>query len=147
MSVPAAEQMQQGGMIQHTLLPACPVLKICLVSIGTAHREKRAGESRGRFTLKTENSKDPHREYDAPIWLDQRKIRCQRCSQFDLGGKEREWSLIHHNEPQGTKGPQRPTKYRVTPQNSATRSEELIIGVVIISWKVATLPIFCSGPQ
>lgn len=47
MSVPAAEQMQQGGMIQHTLLPACPVLKIKdLLSLNRhgTQREKGWGE-------------------------------------------------------------------------------------------------------
>lgn len=48
MSVPAAEQMQQGGMIQHTLLPACPVLKIKdLLSLNRHTERKGLGRAGG----------------------------------------------------------------------------------------------------
>lgn len=105
--VPAAgEQMQRGAMIQHTRLPARPALKIeDPLSLQSAHGEKRAGES----PIPTEEREQ--RRPSLRIPLDQRKIRCQRCSQFDIGSKERKWSLIHHNEPQGAEGPQRRVKY------------------------------------
>lgn len=71
------------------LLPApCSSSRISSVAIST--QRKGLGKAGETHTEDGEQRRPSRRDYEAPIRLGWKKMRCQPCAQFSLGGKEKE---------------------------------------------------------